>query len=87
MTRRYIVVRGTRSSCGIHAGSVSWRQCHHCARAAALTAAELAATVPRRRAVGHPNSAASLAANHAVFEHPKARERRAAIVPSRGRVL
>ncbi len=48
MKRTYIVVRGARSHCGMHPGSVSWRSCPHCDRARALTEAALENVVPRQ---------------------------------------
>ncbi len=51
MTRRtYVVVRGVASACGLHPGSKSWQECHHCARAHAANEAALADVVPRSRA-------------------------------------
>ena len=80
----YIVVRGSRSACGLHPGSVTWRECPHCARAAALTEAALATVRPAPpKQPGKPLTESMRASM--VFETPARRKARVAIVPNRGR--
>lgn len=78
----YIVVRGSRSACGLHPGSVTWRECPHCARAAALTDAALATVKPTPpKQPGKPLTDKARA--YVVYEPLRARKARNAIVPNR----
>lgn len=71
-TRRYIVVRGAKSACGLHP-SVSWRPCKACERAAAATESALANVKPVPNVSGYANQHRMTSTEVAVCRDMRAR--------------